>query len=85
MSETARAARKVSSWGDFNQLRFMARIGVRPPEGNYPAKNTILDVITPERQQWVKPQQIPKTTNGGAGGAAPASGAGTIARPKWGE
>lgn len=78
-SEAAQAARKVG-WGDFNQLRFMARIGVRPPKDGYAAKNVIMDVITPERQQWVKPEQIAQAANGSA---APASGTVTITRPQW--
>jgi hypothetical protein len=45
-SEAAEAARKVSGWADFDQLRFVARIGVRPPRDAYAAKNTILQVIT---------------------------------------
>jgi hypothetical protein len=65
-SEAAQNARKVTSWADFDQIRFVARLGVRPPKDGYPAKNTILDVITPERQAWAKPEQIDKPVNGAA-------------------
>src|SRR6516162_461569 len=44
-SEAAQNARKVSGWGDFDQLCFVARLGVRPPRDRYAAKNTILEVI----------------------------------------
>ena len=39
---------------------------MRPPKDGYAAKNTIMDVITPERQAWVKPEQVAKPTNSGA-------------------
>jgi hypothetical protein len=85
-SEAAQNARKVSSWADFNQLRFVARIGVRPPRDGYQAKNTILEVITPDRQQWQKPEQISvKVANSGASAPAPSTpAAGSITRPEWG-
>ncbi len=91
-SEAAKAARKVSGWGDFDQIRFVARLGVRPPKDGYPAKNTILDVITPDRQAWTKPEQITKTANGAGqvNSGTPATPATTppanaIARPQWAE
>jgi hypothetical protein len=85
-SEAAQNARKVSSWADFDQIRFLARLGVRPPEGNYPAKNTILEVITLDRQGWKQPEQITaKQANSGASAPAPTTPpAGSIARPEWG-
>jgi hypothetical protein len=86
-SEAAEAARKASSWGDFNGLRFIARLGVRPPQNGYPAKNIIFEVITPERQQWKKPEQVAQPSNGSAGATVtPPSTtppANAIARPQW--
>jgi hypothetical protein len=86
-SEAAQAARKVS-WQDFDGLRFIARLGVRPPEGSYPAKNTILEVITPERQAWRQPTQLDRDLiNKPNGGAAPTATtqapANAVARPQW--
>jgi hypothetical protein len=84
-SDKAQAARRVSGWADFDQLRFIARIGVRPPQGNYAAKNTIAEVITPERQAWRQPEQLAqdllgaKVTNSDK--APPPANA--IARPQW--
>jgi hypothetical protein len=75
-SEAAAAARKVASWDEFDQIRFVARLGVRPPKDGYAAKNTILEIITPERKAWVKPEQIAKP-------AAPPANA--ITRPQWGQ
>jgi hypothetical protein len=92
-SEAAEAARRVSSWGDFDQLRFPARLGIEPPKNGYAAKNVIKEVITPERQAWRKVEQIDRDLLGQPSGAAAApSGpsqagetppANKIARPDW--
>jgi hypothetical protein len=88
-SEAAQNARKIAGWQDLDQVRFLARLGVRPPQGTYPAKNTILEVITPDRQVWKQPEQISaKASSGGvAPSAAPAAAppANAIARPQWAE
>jgi hypothetical protein len=87
-SEAAQAARKVSSLRDFDGIRFVARLGVRPPQDSYPAKNTISEVITPERQAWKKLEQVAttKATNSGTPAATATSStppANAIARPQW--
>jgi hypothetical protein len=82
-SEAAAAARKVASWADFDQVRFIARLGVRAPQGGYPAKNTIIEVVTPDRKAWAQPEQIAKPAAAASAGAA-APPAGAIARPQWG-
>jgi hypothetical protein len=94
-SEAAQKARQANSYGDFDQLRFIARIGVRPAQGEFPAKNTILEIITPDRRDWRKIEQLPpdasKPRPGAvAGGVAASPGApeaaptqGAVARPKW--
>jgi hypothetical protein len=83
-SEAAQNARKVTGWADFDQLRFVARLGVRPPQNNYPAKNTITEVITPDRQNWAKPEQISaNAANAAAPAAAATPPANAIARPQW--
>jgi len=85
-SAAAQAARKVSGWADFNNLRFVARIGVRPPQDGYAAKNTIAEVITPDRQAWKQPEQIPgPSTNGGTAPMPNAQPTNAIARPQWAE
>ena len=84
-SEAAQNARKPASWADFDGLRFMARLGVRPPEKSYPAKNTILEVITPDKQEWKQPPQISAKTGGAAAPSAPAATppANAVKRPQW--
>jgi hypothetical protein len=87
-SDAAKAARQTQGWGDFDQLRFVVRVGVEPPKDGYAAKNTIKEVITPERQAWKMPEQIDRELLGkstaGAATAQPAPApANAIARPQW--
>jgi hypothetical protein len=86
-SAEAQAARSPKSWADFDGLRFVVRIGVEPPKNGYDAKNVIKKVITPDRQEWTKPEQIerdllnkPASNNAAPPAAAPAN---AIARPNW--
>jgi hypothetical protein len=87
-SEAAQAARRVSGWADFQDIRFIARVGVRPPKGGYPAKNIIMEIITPDRQGWRKLEQLIKPSNGCAGPAPAAVTTTTpptnaVVRPQW--
>jgi hypothetical protein len=82
-SEAAQAARHLKSWAALDGLRFMAKLGVRPAQGTYPAKNTILEIITPDRVGWQKPEQISiKPASDGKAANVPAP-ANAIGRPKW--
>ena len=85
-SEAAQNARKPSGWAEFDQLRFVARLGVRPPRDGWGAKNNILQVITPDRQEWRKPEQISGTRppNSTAPATPTTPPAGAIGRPQWG-
>jgi hypothetical protein len=88
-SDAAKQARRTESWGDFDGLRFIGRIGVEPRKGEYRAKNILLEVITPDRKEWRQVEQLPKQPNGGAPSAAAApvvaaaATATAIARPAW--
>ena len=83
-SEAAQNARKISGWQDLDQVRFVARLGVRPPKDGYAAKNNILEVITPVRQVWKQPEQIAaKTSSGTTPATSAAPPANAIARPQW--
>jgi hypothetical protein len=81
-SETAQAARKITGWHDFENLRFIAKLDIRPPQDGYKAKNVIAEVITPERQGWHKPEQITvaKPMDSGMPATPPAN---AITRPRW--
>ena len=79
-SDTAQRARMVSGWQDFDGLRFVVRIGVQPPRNGYDARNMVREIVTPERQQWKKPEQAIRPAAAGQPAAAPAN---AIARPQW--
>jgi hypothetical protein len=81
-SEAAQKARTVESLGVFDGLRFVARLGVKAAQNGYVAKNTIAEVITPERQSWKQPEQI--QGNASSMASTPAgTPANAIARPEW--
>jgi hypothetical protein len=97
-SDAAVPARAVKGWGDFDQLRFVARVGIEPPQAGYGPKNNVEEIITPERQEWRRLEQVPRdqlgnpVVNGGGAAPAPTSAPspaarpGTaIARPQWAE
>jgi hypothetical protein len=90
-SEAAQAKRDGSLSGAqyLDGLRFVARLGVRPPKDGYAEKNTIVEVITPGRREWKQPEQLGRNFNKPSSGAtstattqAPADG---VPRPKWAE
>jgi hypothetical protein len=59
-SEAAKAGRRMNSWGDFDGLRFIAKIGVeKAKEGSgFKDKNSLDAAITPDRKAWVKVEQV---------------------------
>jgi hypothetical protein len=90
--DAANAARRTESWGDFDGLRFIGRIGIEPAKGEYRAKNTLLEVVTPNRKEWRHVDQVAKPDRGNntptPGGSAaapslPAPVTTAIARPAW--
>src|SRR5215469_4512330 len=58
-SEAANQARRIQSYGDFNGLNFIARIGVEPPQNGYKAKNRLDHVVTPDEKAWRPVTQEP--------------------------
>jgi hypothetical protein len=89
VSPEARALR-TASLKDFDRLNFMAKLGVEKGDGNYPDKNFIASVITPDRKEW-HPVEQPPPFNGGSGAASsstppqtpPPQSAPPIQRPGW--
>jgi hypothetical protein len=61
-SEAAAQARRAASWSEFDGIRFMARVGIEPAQGQYRAKNFLLEVITPDRQDWRRVEQVPQAS-----------------------
>ena len=80
-SEAAKAARRMTGYSDLDGLCCWIRVGVLPPTGNYDAKNTIKEIITPDMKEW---QKIEQPGNGAAAPAAAAPAA-AITRPDWAE
>jgi hypothetical protein len=80
-SDAAKAARLISGYGDLDGLCCWVRVGVSPPNGQYSAKNTIKEVITPEHKDWKQLDQIPPVA--APAPATPAPTAASIARPQW--
>ena len=90
-SDKAQAARTVS-YKDFEGMTFIGKIGIekgKPKNDNsgenWPDKNILAGVITPDKKDWHPVEQPPPFNGGGAGAqaAAPASAAAPIARPGW--
>jgi hypothetical protein len=86
-SPQARAARTVSV-KQFEGMTFIAKIGIeqgRPKNdgsGNWPDKNILAGVITPDRREW-HPVEQPPPFNGGGGTSSAAAPAAAVARPGW--
>jgi hypothetical protein len=91
-SPQARTARTVSL-KQFDGKTFIAKIGVEKGRAkndgsneNWPDKNILAAVITPDKKDW-HPVEQPPPFNGGSGTAAapsaPAAAATPIARPQW--
>lgn len=91
-SEAARNARRVTSYGDFDGIRFVAKIGIEKakPDSGFKDKNTLDVAITPDRKAWVKVEQINKSPtatsfrpNGSAAQAATANATQAASKPAW--
>jgi hypothetical protein len=90
VSPQARAARTVSL-KQFEGMTFIAKIGIekggarKDEPGNWPDKNILAGVITPDRKEWHPVEQPPPSNGGGSASSAtpPPSSAPPIARPGW--
>jgi hypothetical protein len=93
-SETAKRGRQIAGYAELDGLAFMVRVGVEAAQGNYKAKNYILEIITPERAEWHRLEQqpaqgrAPSSSSGSPAFAAPATiappaPAAPAGRPSW--
>lgn len=80
-SDAAKNARRVTSWGDFDGIRFVAKIGVEKGKDGYKDKNTLDIAVTPDRKAWVKVEQVAKQATLAPSIAAAATPA--AAKPAW--
>ena len=68
------AARRVSSFGEFDGLEFVIKVGIEKGQGGYSDKNKIMTVITPDKKEY----------SAGPTTETPASApTGTPATPPW--
>jgi hypothetical protein len=67
LSEAAKAARNAE-YADFDGLRFLCKLGIEPATDRFKAKNTLAEVITPDRKEWRAVEQQPKSTEAKKGG-----------------
>jgi hypothetical protein len=92
VSAEARAARTVGAKA-FQGMNFIAKIGVevggpKKDGGNYPDKNIVAGVITPDKKDWHPVEQPPPFNGGGANAASmpsatAAAPAAPVERPEW--
>jgi hypothetical protein len=82
-SEAAVEARRITSYGELDGMRFIGRVGVEPPRNGYPAKNRIVEVLTPDRKDWHRVDQVARPTTTPTATAKPTSTPAPIGRPKW--
>lgn len=86
-SEQARAGRRINTWGDLNDVRFIAKIGIEKGKDGYKDKNTLVEVITPDRKQWARVEQPARQQSTfqpvGAAVAAVAQQAAPANKPAW--
>lgn len=87
-SEQARAARKANL-ADFNGMRFIARIGIEKGkprangDGEYPDRNVLLTVVTPDRKDWHAIEQVVQPPRSPTDASAAPTVPAAIARPAW--
>jgi hypothetical protein len=84
-SEAAKNGRRVTSWGDFDGIRFVAKIGIEhaKKDSGYKDKNTLDAAVTPDRKAWVKVEQVAKTTMAPQAMAAQQAAAPAAGKPAW--
>jgi hypothetical protein len=86
-SDAAKSKRRLNSWGDLDGLRFIAKVGIEKGKDGYKDKNSLAEVITPDRKQWAKVEQVAKQQGfqqvGAAAQAAQANAAQSVSKPAW--
>lgn len=91
-SEAAKNARRITSYGELDGLRFVAKIGVEIGKGDFKGrdKNTLDFAVTPDRKNWVKVEQVKQqgsfnqvAASNVAQAAAASSAAAPAGKPSW--
>lgn len=71
MSEAACTKRRVQSFGEFDQMVFVAKIGIEKGKDGYQDKNKILAVITPDKAEYQQIMNGQPVTSGAAAAPSP--------------
>lgn len=87
-SDAAKSKRRLNSWGDLDGIRFVAKIGIEKGKDGYKDKNTLSEVITPDRKQWSRVEQVAKQqgfqqVGVAASNVAQAAAAQPSSKPAW--
>lgn len=82
-SEAAKIGRCINSYGEFDGLRFVAKIGIEKGKEGFKDRNTLVAAVTPDRKDWVRVEQVVKAA-APVGAAAPVTATATAAaKPSW--
>jgi hypothetical protein len=82
-SDKAKEARRVTSYGDFDGLSFVARIAVEKGKNGREDRNVFGRAITPNEKAWHAVKQEAKPAAAPSAPAKPASTPAPIPRPQW--
>ena len=73
---------RMADYADFDGIRFIVRIGVEPATDRHAAKNTLHEIITPDRKDWHPVEQV-KRADRPAQQSAASEPTPAIERPDW--
>jgi hypothetical protein len=79
-SDAAKKAR-MADFADFDGIRFIGRIDVEPAKNGYAAKNILREVITPDRKNWHRVEQVQRADRSAQSAASEPAQA--IPKPEW--
>jgi hypothetical protein len=85
-SDAAKSGRRLGSYGELDGMRFLVKIGIEKGKDGYKDKNSLAEVITPDKKAWVKLDQVQKPAAAApmaAPIAAASISAGQAQKPAW--
>lgn len=82
-SDSAKQRRRINTWADLNDVRFIAKIGIEKGKDGYKDKNTLAEVITPDRKQWAKIEQPAKQATLAPAAVAAKAASSSAGKPAW--
>jgi hypothetical protein len=86
-TDAAKVARRVNSYGDFDGVRFVAKVGIELGTGGFKDKNSLAAAITPDRKDWARVEQVKQAASSfapvGQAAAAVAASVKPAGKPAW--